>query len=259
MKACVNCEAEDDACFDPEKNPALKSEIKLARRRHDPGQRHQARHPVRQPGLHGHRLPDLRHRLGFGSLSHRLRPELQQLRVASPTTFCARSRPIRDWHLTARKDGKVDQDAQGPRPVGADRPRRLGLRRSGPALQHHHERLAHLPGGRPHPRIQPLLGIHVPRRHGLQPRLANLLHFYDRDAKASTSTRYEHACRLWTVVLEISVTDGAVPLAGDRPALLRVPHARPRLRQYRRPADGHRASPTIPTQAARSAARSPPS
>src|SRR5918995_1640095 len=32
MKACVNCEAEGDACFDPEKNPALKKEIKMARR-----------------------------------------------------------------------------------------------------------------------------------------------------------------------------------------------------------------------------------
>ena len=32
MRACVNCEAEGDACFDPEKNPALKQEIKLARR-----------------------------------------------------------------------------------------------------------------------------------------------------------------------------------------------------------------------------------
>ena len=32
MKACVNCEAEGDACFDPEKNPALKREIKIARR-----------------------------------------------------------------------------------------------------------------------------------------------------------------------------------------------------------------------------------
>ena len=32
MKACVNCEAEGEGCFDPEKNPALKREIKLARR-----------------------------------------------------------------------------------------------------------------------------------------------------------------------------------------------------------------------------------
>ncbi len=32
MKACVNCEAEGDACFDLTKNPALKREVKAARR-----------------------------------------------------------------------------------------------------------------------------------------------------------------------------------------------------------------------------------
>ncbi|HXE87802.1 MAG TPA: vitamin B12-dependent ribonucleotide reductase, partial [Hyphomicrobiaceae bacterium] len=32
MKACVNCEAEGDACFEPAKNPALKRAIKEARR-----------------------------------------------------------------------------------------------------------------------------------------------------------------------------------------------------------------------------------
>lgn len=32
MKACVNCEADGDQCFDPEKNPALKREIKAARK-----------------------------------------------------------------------------------------------------------------------------------------------------------------------------------------------------------------------------------
>src|SRR3954464_5553394 len=32
MKACTQCEAEGDACFDPERNPALKREIKAARR-----------------------------------------------------------------------------------------------------------------------------------------------------------------------------------------------------------------------------------
>jgi len=32
LKACVNCEGEGDSCFDPEKNPALKREIKLARK-----------------------------------------------------------------------------------------------------------------------------------------------------------------------------------------------------------------------------------
>jgi len=33
--------------------------------------------------------------------------------------------------------------------------------------------------------------------------------------------------------------DGAVPVQADRRTLLRVPHARPRLRQHRRPADDH--------------------
>ena len=36
IKACVNCEGSGDDCFQPEKNPALKREIKLARRSHVP-------------------------------------------------------------------------------------------------------------------------------------------------------------------------------------------------------------------------------
>ena len=32
LRACVNCEGSGDDCFNPEKNPALKREIKLARR-----------------------------------------------------------------------------------------------------------------------------------------------------------------------------------------------------------------------------------
>src|SRR5512138_566558 len=36
MKACVNCEGSGDDCFDPEKNPALRREIKLARKSHVP-------------------------------------------------------------------------------------------------------------------------------------------------------------------------------------------------------------------------------
>src|SRR5262249_8403307 len=32
LKACVNCEGSDDDCFDPDKNPALRREIKAARK-----------------------------------------------------------------------------------------------------------------------------------------------------------------------------------------------------------------------------------
>ena len=36
LKACVNCEGSGDDCFDPEKNPVLRREIKAARRNHVP-------------------------------------------------------------------------------------------------------------------------------------------------------------------------------------------------------------------------------
>ena len=36
LKACVNCEGPGDSCFDPEKNPQLRREIKAARKNHVP-------------------------------------------------------------------------------------------------------------------------------------------------------------------------------------------------------------------------------
>jgi hypothetical protein len=80
---------------------------------------------------------------------------------------------------------------------------------------------------------------------------ANLLTFYDADQGFDVEA-YEHLCRLWTVVLEISVMMAQFP-SRDRRTLLRIPHARPRLRQYRRPADDHGHS--YDSKAARSAAR----
>ena len=65
----------------------------------------------------------------------------------------------------------------------------------------------------------------------------NLLTFRDEKTGTFDVESYEHAVRLWTVVLEISVMMAQFPSQPDRRALLRIPHARPRLRQYRRPAD----------------------
>ena len=88
MKACINCESEngqvgatasDGRCFDPAKNPALEARHQRGTPRRGAEQLHPARHPVRQAGLYGHRVPGLRHRLGQRSLSHGLRPELEQL------------------------------------------------------------------------------------------------------------------------------------------------------------------------------------
>ena len=211
LRACVNCEGPGDDCFNPEKNPALKREIKLARTRRGAGQLHQARHPVRPPGLQGHPVRHLRHRLGQRGLSHRLRPELQQFR-ARHRRVPARGREDGDWSLITPPRRQGRQDAEGARAVGQDRLRRLGLRRSRHSVPHHDQRLAHLPGRRRDPRLQSVLGIYVPRRHGLQSRLAEPVAV----PRSATTKRidveaYEHAVRLWTIVLEISVLMAQFP------------------------------------------------
>ena len=171
MKACVNCEAEGDACFEPEKNPALKREIKLARRAMVPDNYIKRVIQFARQGYKEHRLRHLRHRLGFGGLSHRLRAELEQL-GALTDDFLAAVEADADWQLTARIDGK---------PVKTLKARELwdkigyaAWASADPGLQFDttindwHT----CPAGGPHQRLEPVLGVHVPRRHGVQPRLA---------------------------------------------------------------------------------------
>ena len=71
------------------------------------------------------------------------------------------------WHLYWRTEkekatrggprAEAAQDAAGPRPVGPDRLRRLVLRRPRRAVRHHHQRMAHLPGGWPDQCVESVL------------------------------------------------------------------------------------------------------
>ena len=213
LKACVNCAGSGDDCFDPDKNPVLRREIKAARKNQRAGQLHPARDPVRQAGLQGHRLPGLRHRLGFGGLSHGLRAEFQQHGAGHRRVPQSRRGRPRVGFVLAHQAGPSRQDREGARSVGEDRPCRLGERRSRPAIPHHDQRLAHLRGVGADPRLQSVLGIHVPRRHGLQSRLVELFSTFPRRRRrmAYDVEGYEHAVRLWTIVLEISVLMAQFP------------------------------------------------
>ena len=57
----------------------------------------------------------------------------------------------------------------GPRHAQPHEPGGLGLRRSGRAVRHDDQPLAHLPEFGADQRLEPLLRVHVPGRHGLQP------------------------------------------------------------------------------------------
>ena len=130
-------------------------------------------------------------------------------------------REDREWNLIRRTDGGHREDAPGARAVGSRRPRRLAVRRPRRAVRHDDQRVAHRPGRGPHPRLEPVLRVHVPRRHGLQPRLAQPAALLDtsglripgRDEETGTfdTEAYTHASRLWTIVLEISVLMAQYP------------------------------------------------
>ncbi len=73
-------------------------------------------------------------------------------------------------HRAHRRHGRRhDEGAQA-----AARHRRGGvaLRRSGRAVRHDDQLVAHAPEHGPHQRVEPVLGVHVDRRLGVQPRVA---------------------------------------------------------------------------------------
>ncbi len=113
-------------------------------------------HPARAadggPGRDRGRLPRVRHRLGRRRLRHRVGPELEQL-GAHPQRLLRRARRRR--RLEADPPHRRQGRAHGPgaQAVGQDLVRRVGLRRSGPAVRHDDQRVAHLPEGRADQRV----------------------------------------------------------------------------------------------------------
>ena len=115
-------------------------------------------------------------------------------------------------------DGKHRQDAQGARPVGEDRPRRLGLRRSRHPVPHHHQRLAHLPEAGPIRASNPCSEYMFLDDTACNLASLNLMMF--RDARQALRRRRLRP-RLPAVddrARDLGA-DGAVPVQGDRRAV----------------------------------------
>ena len=168
MKACVNCEGSGGDCFDPQKNPALRREIRAARKAMIPDNYIERVVSFARQGYKEIEFPSLRHRLGFGRLHLGVGPEFQQHRARDgriPATPC--------WKMTTG----ISPIAAATRIAKTVPARELWDKISyaawacaDPGIQFHtiHQRLAHLPGGRRNPRLQSVQRIHVPGRHRLQ-------------------------------------------------------------------------------------------
>ena len=148
LKACVNCQGDGDDCFNPEKNPNLKKEIKLARRSFVPDAIDPQDHPVRPAGVHRHRARVPTRSTGTARPTSPSPGRTPTIRCASPTRSCA------PWRMTSPGDLDPDQAHRRQTAEDAVRPRRCGRRSAtppghsadpGPAVPHDHQRLAHLP------------------------------------------------------------------------------------------------------------------
>ena len=236
MKACVNCEAEGDDCFDPAKNPALKRAIKEARRDLVPDNYIRRVIQFARQGYKEIEFPT--YDTDWDSEAYLTvsgQNSNNSVRVTDEFLNAVdRGRGLGADRAPQRQDR---QDAEGARPVGEDRLRRLGLGRSRHPVPHHHQRLAHLPEVGADPRVEPVLGVHVPRRHGLQPGLAE-----PDDVPRCRQALRRRRLRACLPAVDHRArnlgADGAVPVQEDRRAVLPLPHAGARLRQHRRLPDG---------------------
>ena len=249
-------QALDDGRFDPGEEPGAEARDQARRAaRMIPENYIQRVIQFAQPGLYRDRLPRPTTPTGTAKPISPSPARTRTTRCASPTTSWSASRTTSDWHLIAphRRQGR------------ARRCRRASCGRRSPTP----------PGPAPIPGCSttPRSTSGTPARRAAastrRTRARNTCSSTTRPAisprstcwpsaaatAASTSPAFEHATRLWTIVLEISVLMAQFPSKRDRPALLRIPHAGPGLRQYRRAADGARACPTTAMTAARSAAR----
>ena len=152
------------------------------------------------------------------------------------------------WHLywrTEKEKARREKAARRsrarrcrPATCGTRSPTPPGPGRPGRAVRHHHQRVAHLPGRWPDQCVESVHRIHVPRRHGLQPRVAQPARSTTRQTSRFDVDSFRHACRLWTLILEISVYMAQFPSVGGGAEVVRLPHARPGLRQPRLAAHG---------------------
>lgn len=210
LKACVNCEGSGDDCFDPEKNPALRREIKLARRSLVPDNYIKR---VIQFAKQGYK--DIQfdtYDTDWDSEAYlTVSGQNSNNSVSLKDDFLRAVETDGDWNLTARTSKKVTKTLKA---------RDLW------------EKIGHAAWASADPGLHfntTMNDWHTCKASGdirasnpcseymflddtaCNLASANLLTFYNTETKRFDVEGYEHLCRLWTIVLEISVMMAQFP------------------------------------------------
>ncbi|MBW7963856.1 vitamin B12-dependent ribonucleotide reductase [Bradyrhizobium sp. BR 10261] len=210
LKACVNCEGSGDDCFDPEKNPALRREIKLARRSLVPDNYIKR---VIQFAKQGYK--DIQfdtYDTDWDSEAYlTVSGQNSNNSVSLKDDFLRAVETDGDWNLNARTSRKVTKTLKA-----RDLWEKIGYAAwasADPGLHfnttmndwHTCKASGDIRASNPCSEYMFLDDT------ACNLASANLLTFYNTETKQFDVKGYEHLCQLWTIVLEISVMMAQFP------------------------------------------------
>ncbi|KRQ15418.1 vitamin B12-dependent ribonucleotide reductase [Bradyrhizobium manausense] len=210
LKACVNCEGSGDDCFDPEKNPALRREIKLARRSLVPDNYIKR---VIQFAKQGYK--DIQfdtYDTDWDSEAYlTVSGQNSNNSVSLKDDFLRAVETDGDWNLNARTSKKVTKTLKA-----RDLWEKIGYAAwasADPGLHfnttmndwHTCKASGDIRASNPCSEYMFLDDT------ACNLASANLLTFYNAETKQFDVKGYEHLCQLWTIVLEISVMMAQFP------------------------------------------------
>ncbi|MCC0001782.1 MAG: vitamin B12-dependent ribonucleotide reductase [Methylobacteriaceae bacterium] len=210
MRAAVNCEGSNDDCFNPEKNPALKREIRLARRADVPDSYIKR---VIQFARQGYKDIEFdTYNTDWDSEAYlTVSGQNSNNSIRVTDDFLRAVEKGGEWRLTRRLDGKTHKvlDARELwEKVGYS-----AWASADPGIQFH----TTINDWHTCPSAGPIVASNPCSEYMFLDDTAcnlaslNLLTFRDPATNKFDLARYEHAVRLWTVVLEISVLMAQFP------------------------------------------------
>ncbi|MEP3437869.1 MAG: adenosylcobalamin-dependent ribonucleoside-diphosphate reductase, partial [Hoeflea sp.] len=210
MKACNNCEADNDACFDPKQNPALKREIKAAKRDQVP-ENYVKR--VIQFARQGYTDIEFKtYDTDWDSEAYlTVSGQNSNNSVSVRDDFLQAVETDGDWNLTARKDGHVMKTLKA-----RDLWEQIGhaaWASADPGL-HFNTTMNDwhtCPAEGPIRASNPCSEYMFLDDTACNLASLNLLQFKNANTKRIDIADYEHAVRLWTIVLEVSVMMAQFP------------------------------------------------
>ena len=210
MKACVNCEGSGDDCFSPEKNPALKREIKLARRSYVPDNYIKRVIQFAKQGYKDIHFPT--YDTDWDSDAYlTVSGQNSNNSVRVTDGFLKAVEADASWDLTFRKNGKIAKTLKARElweKIG-----HAAWASADPGLQYHttvndwHT----CPASGEIRASNPCSEYMFLDDTACNLASMNLLTFRDEKTGKFDVESYEHAVRLWTVVLEISVLMAQFP------------------------------------------------